>query len=242
MPRGFWDWGVNPTGVVVVPLIGEAELAARLGSISTFDRRGEVLFADNFSVTLNRWITDAIGIGASVALSTARSRSPAYSVLLTGGSDDLGIASIEHAQPFPVLTTFGLEWSFALGSTISDHYVIITLYDGVNVTTYELHWNDVTNQLQYLDSAGNLQVLASSVVPSAFATLFHSAKLVIDATKSQYVRLILDNVTYSMSGIAANVAANTTLASMRILIALVSRAGFNDTVYIDDFILTQNEP
>ena len=66
--------------------IGLAELAARLGSPTTYERRGALIFADIFDSGLSKWNTDTSGAGASVALTALYASVGKYSAMLTAGS------------------------------------------------------------------------------------------------------------------------------------------------------------
>lgn len=57
MPRGMPDWGEYSPQEVVSKLLDNAELAARLGSPVLFDRRGTVIFMDDFNCGVNHWDT-----------------------------------------------------------------------------------------------------------------------------------------------------------------------------------------
>ena len=85
MPRGWFDYGVNPSGQITAPEISTSEMVARLGAAPIFDRQGEILFYDQFADGLNRWTITAVGTGSSGTLSVARSLSGGYSLKVAAG-------------------------------------------------------------------------------------------------------------------------------------------------------------
>ncbi len=226
----------------VFPVTDLGELAARLGSPITFDRRGDVVWWDDFEWTLNKWVVEAVGTGAAGAVSSAKARNGRMSCLLTGGSDGAHSAAIRHQEPFPVVGSFGLECSFGLGGDISAFRIQMTLYDGSQSHDAYVQWSDIANTLSYLDAAGGVTIFASGVDLLLGDPVFHTAKLVYNLTTARYVRFLLDSSEYDLSGIAGLDAAAATLPYLQIRLTLLSRNGSNDTCYVDDVILTQNEP
>ena len=59
MTRGYYDYKVNPSGIGQFTLDG-AEIAARLHSVSTFDRKGNVIYATDFSNGYGDWQRDPV--------------------------------------------------------------------------------------------------------------------------------------------------------------------------------------
>jgi hypothetical protein len=241
MAHGTPDWGVTAGGATVYQLTDMAELAVRLGSIVTFDRRGDVVFLDSFEDGFAHWLTDKAGAGSLVALSRATARHNGLSARLVGGTGAAAWAQIIFQGPRPVLAGLGVEYSFNPISTIGILTLLLYLYDGTNRTLYEVHWDDATNSLRYRDANWVLQTFATNVDLLADVALFHTWKLVVNAEDQEYARLILNGSTYDLSGIPARVTADSRFPSLSAVVTVNGRAGGTSTVYIDDVILTQNE-
>ncbi|KKL78908.1 hypothetical protein LCGC14_2020090, partial [marine sediment metagenome] len=71
---------------------------------------------------------------------------------------------------------------------------------------------------------------------------FHTWKLVLDPDGTTYRRFILNEIHYDLSDIPVDVLSLTTTPKLTVTATLVGRSGSNDTVAVDDLILTQNEP
>jgi hypothetical protein len=222
---------------------GIEELAARTGSIVTHDRRGEVIYTDDFESSLLKWETGTSGTGASAALSTAAARNGGQSVLLTGGSDTGLSAEIIKYWPLPIPTKLGTSIGIARGATNFDHITIRTLIeDGTNTLEFAIRYSLTDLELLYLNSSNAYVAFATDVRLQERSNLFHSFKLVTDKNSQMYVRAIVNETEYNLSAHAGRVQSAANPPEWQTLITLISTSGDNSTAYVDDFILTQNEP
>ena len=242
MAHGKPDYGVTGGAATVYQMSDLGELAARLGSTITFDRRGDVIWWDDFECGLAKWPVSLSGTGAAGALSTIRARNGRSSLLLTGGSDANRTAIAVHAEPFARLSRFGFEWSFNLPLAIDYVKGVIFVYDGVNQTFWEWKWSDTLNAVRYLDGATVLDVTAASVDILNGGTQFSTMKLVVDPSANRYVRGLFNNREIDLDGVSGVQFPDAQAARIVLQIEVHSRAGQNDQVYVDDTILTQNEP
>lgn len=242
MAHGTPDWGVTAGAVTIYKLTDMAELAARLGSILTHDRRGDVVWFDGFEDGLEKWSTFAPADGGSVDLSTVRARNGQYSARLVADEGGAVGTRIDKTIPFPVESPMGAEFSFALQQNIGWLELVFDIYDGVRAAQYVITWSDTDNNLTYHDVEGDPQEIAAGVDLSMAVNLFHTMKLVVDMENHAYARLILNQTEYSLAGIAAWNDLDPTSAALRVRINMAGRAGENDVIRVDDVIITQNEP
>lgn len=242
MPHSAPDWFPLVKETIFPAAIDLGELAVRLKSIDTFDRGGDVIWLDDFEDGLGKWEIGGNGAGTGVALSTARSRNGAQSILLTAGSDGLLTATINHRSAFPVLSVFGFEFSFHVIELITNIILDIAIFDGTNQRQFSIRWVESTNTLEYLDSAGVYQTIASNIFFNRGNTLFHTLKLVFDGLNTEYVRLLQNATTHLLTDIAARTLASAVSPHARITITLTGTSGTNRDMYVDDTIFTQNEP
>ena len=91
-------------------------------------------------------------------------------------------------------------------------------------------------------TAGALVTFATGLDLVDLNRLFFASKLVFDSAARQYIRFRLNNQTYSLAGIPGWVFADATAPHLEAMFRVVSRAGFNDQLLVDDVIVTQNEP
>jgi len=242
MPHGTPDFGIASSKTTTYALADIAELAARIGSIVTFDRRGDIVWLDDFENGITKWSISAGTTGSSIAISTARARNGANSALLTGGSDGSFQVSMAHQHALQVASKLGMEISFHIVGTIKTLLFTANYFDGVNVHTAEFEWVQATEDLVIKDESDADVVVASSIGFSTLASMFNTLKLVYDIDTGKYVRLIVNNVTYDISATSFQVTANDEAPRVNVVLTLTSRSGQNDTTYVDDVIITQNEP
>lgn len=239
--HGKPDWGLQ-VKKTVYSMDDLSELAVRLGSISQFDRRGDIVFMDSFENGLNKWLTFQSGTDAGIKLSTYVTTSGGYSVKLIGGKTSAYYASITNYLPYPSLSKYGFEVHFSLPVAIDKIYFEFYKYTKTQGFEGIISYDDTNNKLQYEDSTGVFQDIETSFTLVKSNVLFHVIKLVIDLENNKYHRLIVNETTYDLSaydiraidpGLGKNIATSITL---------YSNSGDNDYAYIDNIIVTQNEP
>lgn len=222
-----------------------AELAARLGSIVTFDRRGNVVFLEDFESGVEGWLHGTIGTGASVVWSAETSRSGGFSCKITTCLDGLYQASITKTLPLPVLGKIGAEISFSFVAWAPIDYIYLWMYlnTRTQIFTVAVRYDRANDEIQYRDSAANwVTVTAEQIALFEEETCFHSLKMVADFVTGEYTRVIINNAEYDLSGIAMQVTPVAVTPQLVIFIVAEGRPTFNDIAYIDSCIVTQNEP
>lgn len=242
MAHGTPDYGVTAGQATVYQLTDLGELAARLGSPITHDRRGDVLWWDDFECGMAKYAFSLIGANANATLSTTLARNGRRSLLLRPGDAVGNSAQARHDQPFPRVSRIGEEYSFNLGGNNLQMIWRLLLYDGVNVSDFRVRFDSAATTLEYWGSAGAYVSFATGVSLKVAAVVFHTGKLVVNPAGGQYERFILNSVEYSLSGVAGQIAASATDPLLEAYVQVVTQAVTPIGAYIDDPVLTQNEP
>lgn len=242
MARGQPDFGATAPTETVVGLSDLGELAARLGSVDVFDRRGNVIFLENFQGSLAKLQTQVSGTGASVSISNARARHGNFSCKLVTGNATDNYAGVYGYLAYPVLSKFGFEFSWCPQSWLRDMEIIVYVYDGSNYWDFEVRWHEDTDEWQYMDGDGNWQALSPTVLLAREIYTFIDTKLVIDLDTKEYVRLICNNVAWDLSGKAAWSDVSSYAPRVVFMITAYTRANNACTVYLGNLLVTQNEP
>lgn len=223
--------------------IGNAELAARLGALTTWDRRGNIIWYDTFENNINNWNLSYTGGGAT-DLSTARNRSGAHSMYLDVGTDVNDRNNCDYYIPFRELSKLGFEVSFCAESVIDDINSIlfwIYWYDGVNVHKGEIKW--FNNGLRYRNDIGGTTAFGTVGNVRTTTKLFHQIKIVIDPTDYTYERVLFDNKEFNITNIPLQASADASIPAIQFGFYIQNSTLNNHTdMYIDNVIITQNEP
>jgi hypothetical protein len=242
MAHGTPDWwGTEPTATTH-KVSDMGELAARLGSIVTFDRRGDVVWLSGFENGLAEFTKVRISDESNRNISTEAAYMGAYSLKLIIGSNTGDMSGIEKWLAYPALSKFGGEFAFTWHTDLDYLDVFFYFYDGINRTEFTIRFSDTNKKIYYLDSGGNLAEIDNLPAWVTTKEEFEVAKLVVDLEAGEYVRLILNNISYPLTGILGKV---TSVAVRPMLIFAVRAYGpgaTTPTIYLDNLIITQNEP
>jgi len=220
--------------------LGVAELCARLGCISTFERNGNVFFMESFEEgTLNKWENYAVHQDSEVSISSDRARTGYNSCKLTAGGVPAAWAGLYHYHSVPVINRIGYEVSFTMSADISNILFGIIIFDGTLIHFGMIRYYRPSDKLQYYDPLKNWQDIATIDLKN-YDYLFHTLKFVIDTSTKKILRVVLNNIKYTLNA-DYRTEASTDAAYTKYIIQLWSDGEHTQSVYIDDVILTYNE-
>lgn len=240
--HGAPDWYKYRRDSVTYPVDDLAELAARLWSIVTFDRRGDVIALDSFSQGINKWERTTAGANAEITTSPTTARTGGYSARLITGAAVNGYARLYRLMPYPSLNRLGIEVSFAIHTLLYRIGFGLGLYDGTNYHLAEVLYYPKGNVLRILNAAGGTTVIDPVVKLYPKPEAFHTIKLVADFNAQMYVRCILNATEYDLAAHAYNVTPSGTDPYLVAIIETLTDVATNYTSYVDDVIVTQDEP
>lgn len=239
--HGKPDYGITSAKKTVYPLDDMGELAARLGSIDTFDRRGDVLFLCDFEDGAGAIELTTAGTGGEIIMSADTARSGGISVKATAGSDGDRYARMEKWQPFPHVSGVGLEYSIAHVADMESAKLELKIYTGTYIITFAIRINLVSGLVEYYNAAAGWTTLVENVYVPKSMHIFHTNKLVVDMATQKYIRFITDATSNDMAGISGHVGLSAERPNIRAIGTVFSEAGKNGVGYLDDLIITQNE-
>lgn len=243
MAHGVKPYGRTQAQSTIFGVQDMGELAGRLWSPNTFNRSGELVWMDGFEGSLNKWFSDGSGLGWANNITNERARNGLCSCHMVAGSTINHLALLSHAEPYPALSSFGAELSFSLRGTQESFGVALFVLDGMWQTEYHVRWRDVINDLQYLDAWNVWQTFAVGVtLYNNQPSLFHTMKLVVDGTLQAYRYFILNNNSYPLPNIQGWTIGGGPDPLIYMNALLTGRLANNDECWVDDAIITQNEP
>lgn len=225
--------------------IGNAELAARLGSINIYDRRGDTIWMDDFEAPTLKWSTETSGAGASVDLSIAHSSTRSQSCMLKAGSTSYRRCTIEKYFGVKIAGKLGCELSFTLDEHTLTFQLFFTYYDGSHLWQGMLGYDALNNRVTFMDSEGIGHHWLVDVNLVKNDNTWHTMKLVIDTETKKYVRCLLDNNSLVPTGfedLYPDEAADIDPGIAMKVIHISDTSGISAKSYIDNVIITQNEP
>lgn len=242
MPRGGPDYGMYAVKSVGAGLADIGELAARLGSIVTYDRRGTIVDFDDFEGPVLR-----IGTGITHVDDYVRHDS----LHVKSGSQSLKLHAADSGGAKPTTATYravtgnlrtGFEISFSNLSTTCDLQGHIISYTGTERITAEFTIDPTNLELKLLIGSGLYQKIADLYTFKIAEHAFETIKMVVDFNTRYHVRLLLGPTEYDISTIPLWAYAATAAPTLRAGFYLPTHDSVGGDVWLDDFILTQEEP
>lgn len=240
--HGAPDWGVMAGKQTVYALHDMAELAARMGSIDTFDRRGDVVHLEDFEAGGKRYLYYSGGVTSDPVTSVATAKTGAISAKMTTQAEPPYYCTLHAYHPLPRLTGIGFEAAFTLEA--DHHFVKISLdhYNGADDYYAEVRYDLVDKALYVRHSDGALKTIASGLALFPYYKAWHVIKLVADYKTGKYQRVILDDKQYDLSAYSLYRVGATALVYLLNSIDFYAPGETQLVSYVDDVIITQNEP
>lgn len=240
MPHGRPDW-YNITPMVQVHASEDlAELSARQDHINVYDRRGNVVHVETFAQGTGGFYTYVTG-AASSALSAAYSRTDGLALCCyTYGSTD-DVVTLIWTQGIQAALSRGLEVSW---SATAQHGIIelgLGHDEGGSPWLGGIRYSYETTTLYYYDSSNNLIVIDATLVLPTDATVWHFCKIAVDFEEHQYLRVLVDNHSYSLAGIGLSSSLWSIPGVDYWIVSAQGGGAVASEYYIDSVIATINE-
>lgn len=225
----------------ITDVVDPGEAAARLSSIDTFQREGNVLWLDDFEAATIGWAAVAEDASGEVVLVTTYHRSGSQCVKIYPGTVVDKEAVIQNLLPVRSAGKMGYEIAFAGGILCKYVDFVMALYDGTNLNNATIRFDIVNNRLDYLNAAGGYTNIATTLNLVTTARAFHIIKFVVDFTNNTYDRVYLNQNEYDLAGAGVHIAANAAWGHLFVGVTVESANALNAAVFADNFILTENE-
>jgi hypothetical protein len=168
------------------------ELAARLGSFSVFDRRGEIVWYDRCAFGTTPWIVTSDGAGAEVVPSVYNSYLSPYSLKMTSGNTLGASVSVSRRCNLFDISSIGFEVATLNYAQVIDYivkieYVVQSIKYSAQI---KVKYDD--NEVFYYDESGNFVSLADPSSAANNVLRFVNLKMVVDLITHTYRRVIYD--------------------------------------------------
>jgi len=239
MAHGTPDYGMTKETRTVHAVAEYGEAAIRQGAVSSVDRRGNVIEYDDFEAATMKW-GFLLGLGV-VQKSDNVARSSDYSVMIQPGPDAEDASGINKSFFYTVPSNLGAEIWFLWEVSPIRITLLMEIRDATGQYDATIRYNTNTNTLDY-DAGGGVWVPLETYPFTLETDIFWPMKLVCNSINHEYVRCIFMENEYNLANIPMNVAgpAGTSYVTVEVEIEALEDGGA--LAYVDDFILTQNEP
>jgi hypothetical protein len=247
MARSGPDWGHAAPTSASYTLTDLGELAARLGSPVLYDRRGRVLWYDDFSAENMQWMGNVSGGESIVQRSTEDPRlSGDGSLYIGAGPDEDDYAEAFHYHTYPELSRTGLSLAFFHHGNTKTYWFTLDVSPGEGYYRAIFFIDMATGVISYEDEDG-IEVVLGTTTQLKYDELvwgyyFHHLKIVMDPITGDYVRLQLNNQVWDMSGIGMSWHGIDSLAYIRGAVRVICGDVATTYTVIDHVAFTVEEP
>lgn len=242
MPSDYPDWGGQYNDKQFFPLFDQAELAARLGSYLTYDRRGSVIWQYGFDHGVGDVGPGHGGTDSSVAIITDQWEIPPFSCYLVSGNAPDDYASIERRVAVPQPPRVGFQLS--LRCYTSTQYVNMWVIHQTGTIRYRaaVRINLVDNLLE-LFAAPEVFYSLLDPLPGLNQGLYYAhVKLVCNLDTHVCERVVLDDREFDVTAYAMAGVADTTAPNLWCQVYNYTLSTTQSRVSADNMIITAAEP
>jgi len=222
--------------------VGNAELAARMGSPVIHDQRGRVQYLDSFEEGAIHWALDHDGANGYARITPLFATTGGYAVMLRTGSTATRTAWMDYFGIVLPNTKMGFAYSVSFDGGFGEHTLEVLRYDGVYKHDIRLKYDDSDDKFKVLDDEPDWKEVLAHDLGTLNPRHFHHLKLVVDLVNRRYVRFIFDNTEVNVSEHSYTAILDPRSPEMAVTITHKAALAANEIAVVDDFILTAAEP
>jgi len=241
MARGTPDYG-NPVNQQAVKTIDPGEITRAILNTDTLDGKGRLFWYDDFHSNLAAWSLSQQAPGTVPAISPAVAEIPPSCVNLFSGNVAGETSTMARNYFLGQPARCGFECSIYLGNNIP----VFQMNVGYNTGT--LFYNSsiaipnpaVNEQIAVYTPSGyyNIVIVATTGGQSQWLPI----KYVIDLTTGYYVRAVIGQNTYDLSGQQINSSASGNPAGQMNMSLNTLYSSVGQSINVGHFIMTIDEP
>lgn len=218
-----------------------AELAARLGSLLAYDRRGDIYWSYGFEYGVGDWTQLALGAGAAITLNATYFHNPPFSLNLTSGGAIGNLTRISRLFPVPYDLLMGFAVAVRPTSTTDLTEFNVMHYTGSVLWYTKISVNYTDGEITVTTAEEATHTITDAVAYLSSSFVFNHLKLVIDLNDHTLVRFGLNNASYSLAGYTMKQEASAVAERIYFDILNKNTAAESTDMFIDNIILTTNE-
>lgn len=218
------------------------ELAVRLGSTVTYDRRGSVYWYDDFENGIGAWQVTGAGTEFLARYVSTHVQNGLLSMKIYTGSGSQDTVVVKKRLSSALLTTYGLEVTFSVGNNVAafSPSMVFSKSDeriepGIIIFPY-------TSTLVITDADEGQVTIATVPIVENSEFLFHTVKFTYDFINNKYGRLMFDRFSWDISSYSAPTGAPLAVEELTTEITAVDNASGEGASFIDNVIVTVGDP
>ena len=267
MARGHPDWWIQ-TGQFSFADIDTAELAVRIGSPITLHRSGRVIYLTGFEIDVNDWTFFSGGVGAEAmewwggdggeAAKQPLRGSGAMKLTISDDDDDNGFYVNQAIKVLPAVWSgkLGIEMTFAIDDNVERIVLELSYDDGDTVVTGAIMIDAANSKLLYFDGDTEEDIAdytefadmpGNTLQPPELVSLrWCNVKMILSSDLGEFTNFIFNGRSFAdeLAGVETLSASSSVTAFERLKIGIHAFGDDNSqgVLYVDDVILTQDEP
>lgn len=236
------DFSKYLPGSVRFSLEDMGELAARLYSPVVFDRRGEIVWMDDFRGGLSNWITAVSGTGASAAISAINTYRGGFVARLVAGTNVTKLAAMAKIIGGWVGEKMGVEFCIMFSLDALTTLFQIGVYTGTELLEVRLRYTHSAYKWELLNNLAVYETILIKDVNITGGYMYIPIKIVADLIAGKYMRVLIGDIGVDVSSIEISSSAAADTPSYHITVTHTGMGGNNPELNIAHVILTANEP
>ena len=242
MAHGTPDWGITAAKSTIYSLHDMGELAVRLGSPVSYDRRGDVIFLDTFDTGESKVAVEGSGDDNEIYPSCGDPVSAPMHLVFRTGPTAGDLSGFHKTLYYPVTGGIGVEIAFLPVADLRWFRVYMQVFDGTDYHWFHTYYDHTDGKIYVHDHTLGWTPIGTPGIVRVGAAIYSYIKLVGNLLTDDYVRVIFNDHTYDASDYSASVDTDATKKSMTIGCAAYTNVNAAILVPVDNLIVTQNEP
>jgi len=242
MVHGAPDYGIYAPKATIISIEDLGELAVRLGSIVNFDRKGDVMWLDDFEDDISKWKSQLTGDRGSVLWSPNHPHSKGFSLKATTGATNEDEVYLSKFFAPPVLSRIGYEYHFTSHEKLGYIIFALQVMEGgsrklasVKYTRATQLWQRFVTDVGWVDLSPTMELEEGEYA-------YNTVKFVLDFVTNYQVSLIVNKTTYDLSSFPLRTRDWDYEDGMKAEITIRNNSAAAAIIYFDSVIITQNEP
>ncbi len=242
MAHGFPDYGAAQAKAELYTGVDLAEVAARLGALSRYDRLGDVIFYEDFGGDLGALEVEDSGAGETAVVTADRKVIGSFSCRLTSAGVPGSYIGLLGRFPVPYSVMYGVEIQWTWHANMDHAYFRADIYTGAYHLAFGIQLDVPTGLNYYLNALGGWTAIPGAIFPYFDDRMFNVAKFTFNIATMRYSRFLIPPRLIDLSAcIGFAVADLVTRPHMECSGRIYDNGAAITVSYVDSLIITAND-